>query len=451
MQAVLALPGPDEVKVIGGNEQSLCRKVCGIPLLTRVLVAARQSGCTSVLLLRPKNLQESCLRTCLDSALLSSLPLRTLILETAFDPANSLAWRQIAAHLDSKFVWLPWNSIPDKNLLSQLIEAGARSKHGARFVWPAASNRERCKSESCPSTEATVFCVSKELVTDTSSPEDVSETGGVLRRCLNDSRLDRIQTPRPPSIEVHCLKTLREVERALVRRSGKDSDGIYSRLNRRLCWPAVRWLSKTAVSPNQVTFAGLLVALLSALAFAQGKWSAYVLGAALYFIAVLFDEMDGMLARITFRESAFGTWLETFADYASYFFLFMGMTVGLYRQSGSFWLWTGVLTLFGALASFYAVGQQRRLATDPERPHEYRTRLHRTLEADRGSLLSRLGRQLDFLVRKPAFCHYVLIFTLFGGLKILFLLVALSANLVWILTLHFNRLFRPGPVREAAQ
>lgn len=451
MQFVLALPAPDEIEVAGGNEQSLCRKVCGIPLLTRVLVAAQRGGCTSVLLLRPKNLRESGLQTCLDSALLSSLPLHTLTLETTFDPANALDWRQITEHLDSKFVWLPWNSIPDKNLLGQLVAAGSRSEFGARFDWSETANRKDCDSWQCVSAETFAFCLGKGLLTNQISLNGAMGTGGVLRGCFNDPRLDPIPASRPPGVVVSCLKSMREAERELVRRSGKDSDGIYSRLNRRLCWPAVRWLSKTAVTPNQVTFVGLLVALLSALAFAQGKWSGYVLGAALYFGAVLFDEIDGMLARITFRESAFGCWLETFADYASYFLLFVGMIIGLYRQSGSLWLWTGFLLLFGALASFYAVGRQRKLATDPDRPHEYRTRLHRTLEADRGNLLSRMGRKLEFLVRKPAFCHYVLLFTLFGGLKILFLLTALGANLVWILTLHFNRLFRPWPVREAAQ
>lgn len=451
MQVVLALPDPDEIVAAGGNEQSLCRNVCGIPLLTRVLAAAQRSGCTSVLLLRPRNLQDSWLQPCLDSALLSSLPLHTLTLETTFDPANALDWRQIASHLDSTFVLLPWNCIPDKNLLSQLVVARSHSEFGPRFDWPATSDKEEGASRQRSSAEAFAFCLGKRLLTNHNSLHGALGNGGAPRGCFNDPRWIGFPASRPPGIVVSCLKSVREAERELVRRSGKDSDGVYSRLNRRLCWPAVRWLSKTAVTPNQVTFAGLLVAFLSALAFAQGNWIAYVLGAALYFVAVLFDEIDGMLARITFRESAFGCWLETFADFASYFLLFVGMTIGLYRESGTVWLWVGVLILLGALASFYAVGRQRNLATDPARPHEYRTRLHRKLEADRGNLLSRLGRKLDFLVRKPAFGHYVLAFSLFGGLKILFLFTALGANLVWILTLYYNRLFRPWPVREAAQ
>ncbi|MBI3951692.1 MAG: CDP-alcohol phosphatidyltransferase family protein [Acidobacteria bacterium] len=195
-----------------------------------------------------------------------------------------------------------------------------------------------------------------------------------------------------------------------------------------------------------VTLAGLAVALVSGYWFAQGYWAAYVLGALLYFISVLFDEMDGMLARLTFRESAFGCWLETFVDYASYIVLFVGMTIGLYREAGVLWLAAGGLLLVGTLASILVLIHQRKLATDPARPHEYRVLLHRQLEADSGNILSRFGRLTEFLIRKGAFSYYVLIFSILGGLKILFLLAAFGSNLVWTLGLSFNRFFQcPSP------
>lgn len=157
---------------------------------------------------------------------------------------------------------------------------------------------------------------------------------------------------------------------------------------------------------------------------------------------MLFDEIDGMLARLTFRESAFGCWLETFVDYASYIVLFVGMTIGLYREGGVLWLATGGLLLFGTFTSFLVVSHQRKLATDPERPNEYLGRVHRQLEADSRNILSRIGRHTEFLIRKAPFSHFVLIFSVLGGLKALFLLAAFGSNLVWALALSFNRLFR---------
>lgn len=176
-----------------------------------------------------------------------------------------------------------------------------------------------------------------------------------MKRYLADASLEVVPVPRSPGVLVHSRETACRAGHELVRRSGKEADGIYASGARWLCRPAVRWLSKTPATPNLVTFAGLAVALLSGYWFAQGYWTAYVLGALLYFMSVLFDEMNGMLARLTFWESAFGCWLETFVDYASYIVLFVGMTIGLYREAGVQWLAVGGLLLFGTLTSFFVV------------------------------------------------------------------------------------------------
>ena len=127
-------------------------------------------------------------------------------------------------------------------------------------------------------------------------------------------------------ISVYSPETAALAEMKLVRNSGKSNDGIFSRFNRRLCWSTVRLLARTHVKPNSVSFAGLLICILAAFGFSAGHWSAYVAGSLLFFIAGLCDEMDGMLARLTFRESAFGCWLESFTDYAGYLLVFAGMT-----------------------------------------------------------------------------------------------------------------------------
>ena len=79
---------------------------------------------------------------------------------------------------------------------------------------------------------------------------------------------------------------------------------------------------------------------------------------------------DGEVARLKLQESAFGCWLETVCDYLFYLFLFVGMTIGLWRSSGArMYLVCGSLLLFGAIASFVATGWQRhRLAG--ERPEQ---------------------------------------------------------------------------------
>jgi len=89
--------------------------------------------------------------------------------------------------------------------------------------------------------------------------------------------------------------------------SGKVLDGIHTSFNRRLCRPFVRMLSHTSVTPNAVTFGGIAISLVSAIAFAQGTYWVGARGRPLLFTSRrLFDEMDGMLApgsssRVTMR------------------------------------------------------------------------------------------------------------------------------------------------------
>ena len=127
----------------------------------------------------------------------------------------------------------------------------------------------------------------------------------------------------PLNRSYYTLKaTVRIAERSLAANSGKPLDGIYTSFNRRLCRPFVRLLSHTRVTPNPLSFGGLLVAIVAGLLFARGSYVNDVRGALLFFVSGLFDEMDGMLARIKFRESAFGTWLEGFVDNGTYLVVF---------------------------------------------------------------------------------------------------------------------------------
>src|SRR5262249_13530573 len=160
------------------------------------------------------------------------------------------------------------------------------------------------------------------------------------------------------------------------------SDGFHTSFNRRLCRPLVRLLSHTAITPNAVTFGGVAISIFSGAAYARGSYWSYVVGALLFYVAGLFDEMDGMLARVKFADSPFGHWLEGFADGLSYLLLFGGIALGLYHHHGAFALWTGATLLAGTVLSLIATSLQRKRATNPDRPNEYLGRFYQLLEKD---------------------------------------------------------------------
>jgi phosphatidylglycerophosphate synthase len=200
-------------------------------------------------------------------------------------------------------------------------------------------------------------------------------------------------------------------------------------------------LSHSSVTPNAVTYCGVLVSTLSAIALAHGTYCWSVLGALFFYIAGLFDEMDGMLARLKFAESPRGTYLEGFADGLSYLQLFTGITIGMYRHYGRIAIVMGIALLVGAVLALITTTLQRKRATTPDRPNEYLGRFYELLEKDSGNWISRVVRQVQAFQRRGIMIHYIVLFTILGLLPLIFLLATVGAHFTWILTLYFNRRF----------
>jgi hypothetical protein len=66
--------------------------------------------------------------------------------------------------------------------------------------------------------------------------------------------------------------------------------------------------------------------------------------------------------------------------------------------------------------------------------------MNHLLETD-SNLVSRIARQIHIFIKKGIAVHYLLIFTVLGGLPLFLRIDAMGANLTWILTLYFNRRF----------
>ncbi|TWE19422.1 CDP-alcohol phosphatidyltransferase family protein [Kitasatospora atroaurantiaca] len=77
----------------------------------------------------------------------------------------------------------------------------------------------------------------------------------------------------------------------------------------------VRWTAnRTRVTPDQVTWAALLLGLGAAGCFAQGRPGWLAAGALLYHLSFVLDCVDGKLARLQGRGTLFGGWLDFVLD-----------------------------------------------------------------------------------------------------------------------------------------
>ena len=398
MEAVIAIP---EIAGCLSETQAtnlLMRSVAGVPLLLRTALTAARAGADRVLLICPVSLSDRLLQRF--TAECTQRGLQVIAVRfSQFNPRAGSGWVILRPYLEKPFVWLPWNWVTIKQSLIQLPLVKLEFVDWSKPAF------------------TTLHEVDREIA---SSIRPIRRAGG---------------------IEVTSQKSVVAAERFLVAHSGKVSDGIHTSFNRRLCRPFVRLLSHTRVTPNAVTFGGVAVSILAAIAFARGTYLWSVLGAFLFYIAGLFDEMDGMLARVKFAESPSGTWLEGAADGLSYLLLFAGITIGLSRRYGAIAIWTGVVLLAGAVLALVTTSLQRRRATSPDRPNEYLARFYQLLEKDSANWVSRMVRHVQCFQRRGILIHYIVIFTILGLLPLVVLLATIGANVTWILTLYFNRKF----------
>jgi phosphatidylglycerophosphate synthase len=397
MQIVVV--APEAAPVASRPDARLTREICGVALLQRTLVTAQRAGTSEVLLLWPQSLPLELAEETLHSPLLKKKDNVRLVQVGHFDPHDHSSWANLQDQLEDQFIWLPWNWVTYARALAKLPKLRQSSPDWDGPTW-----------------------ASKSAVVSAASPRP------------------RIG-PAPEGIAVTSDNTADAAERFLVAHSGKASDGIHSSFNRRICRPVVRWLSHTRVTPNTVTFTGVVIAIFSAIAFASGNYWSYVEGALLFFVSGLFDEMDGMLARIKFSDSPFGTYLESHADSLSYLLLFGGITIGLCRQYGDRELWIGAALLIGTVLALVITTLQRRRAAVADRPTEYLGNFYRKLEQDSSNWISRAVRQAQGFQRRGILIHYVVVFTVLGGLPVLFYLATIGAHLTWILALYYNQRF----------
>ena len=277
--------------------------------------------------------------------------------------------------------------------------------------------------------------------------ESLSRMHSVVSMPVPENRWQRVGNP----------EERRLAEQKLDRWLIKPTDGMYARLNRRISIPISRQLIKFPITANMVSIFTLGVGIASAGFLACGGYWSMLVGATLCLFASILDGCDGEVARLKLLESDFGCWLETACDYAFYLFLLVGMTVGLWRSSGSnYYLLFGGLLMFGAAASFVATGWQRhRLAAG--RPEQLLAIWQNHAESRPSNPLLYIGRRMEFIVRRCFFPYALVVFAFLNIMNVAFVLSLIGANLVWPIALYSAHAFartkwpvRPKSVASAS-
>ncbi|MGE7437882.1 MULTISPECIES: DUF5941 domain-containing protein [Kitasatospora] len=127
-------------------------------------------------------------------------------------------------------------------------------------------------------------------------------------------------------------------EAVRLRRAVKARDGFFttffvSPYSRYIA----RWCARRGLTPNQVTTASLLTALLAAGLAATGTRGGYIAAGVLLLASFVLDCTDGQLARYSLQYSTVGAWLDATFDRAKEYSFYAGLALGAARTGDHVW------------------------------------------------------------------------------------------------------------------
>ena len=273
--------------------------VAGLPLLQRIVLAARAAGYAEVLL------------------------------------HTELTTRERPDAGPARIVLLPQNVVPQPAWLRSLLDGPLE--------------RERLATDS-----------SMTMVVETADPSFVFKTAA---RPTSASGLERelraryAVSPWPFDTDGRCaLHTAADVPRAetwLLRSLIKQREGFMSRhFERRISLAITRRLVRTSITPNAMTAISAAVGLAAAPFFLSTEPAWQLSGALLFLTHSILDGCDGEIARLKFLQSRYGAVLDFWGDNLVHVAIFACIGLGESWASAALWpLGAAAMAIVGGLAS----------------------------------------------------------------------------------------------------
>ncbi|MFJ2260292.1 DUF5941 domain-containing protein [Streptomyces sp. NPDC087844] len=148
------------------------------------------------------------------------------------------------------------------------------------------------------------------------------------------------EVPRDPQARNEARQSVASVddEAIRLRTAVKSRDGFFttycvSPYSRYLA----RWCARRGLTPNQVTTASLVTALIAAGCAATGTRAGFVAAGLLLLFSFVLDCTDGQLARYSLQYSTLGAWLDATFDRAKEYAYYAGLALGAARGGDDVW------------------------------------------------------------------------------------------------------------------
>ncbi|MBI4211452.1 MAG: CDP-alcohol phosphatidyltransferase family protein [Deltaproteobacteria bacterium] len=301
------------------------RFIAGVPLIIRGLMTLAGTGIGRVTLLVAKSQREP-MEAFLTRYSKQRLPGIDILV---YDEPYRLSPKLVAKLLDlvdERFFFINANLLFDKEFFKAIKSFSAR---GPEMVV--------CHDGAHPLPFFAVTKASLKLLIPFTTEEPRSMESSINYLL---SELHHHQVQKPAKAQTFLLTDLRHravAEKFLTEMIRLATGGPIARfLNKRISLPISMVLSKLWISPNAITCFNMLLGALSGVLIADGKdYFIILMGATLFQMASVIDGCDGEVAKLTFRSTKFGEYIDTISDNLSLVSLLAGIIGGSWRHSHS--------------------------------------------------------------------------------------------------------------------
>ena len=422
MRAILRCD--QEAGIQSWDSQFFQTRIAGLPLLQRQLLAFRQCGIHDVEIWMDSPDRRTELIK--DECRVSGVSVQT---------SKPRLFNQ-EGHPEGPVVEQRADTLVDPRLLAEAISVYGKDFHAVRFVDEYRANYP-VKAKSPYRIGTPGNCETRRL---DSKEESAYEPFGLKLHGRDSEGQTGVHVGRYYWHRIECPEDVKDATDKVFLATLKQTDGIYARTNRRVSLRISKLLVNTPVTPNMMTLMVLFFSIIAGLLFSLGTYGAMVAGSLMSWFSSMLDGSDGELARVRFQVSPFGEWFEMVCDYLYYILVFVGIGVGLFRQTGDLiWMWMGLGSVLGVVLSFVVIAFLRSLHKQAGETCDFGLAYQQALERDMSNPIHHFLRRFVFFATRAALPYYIVVFTILGIADWLLVLIFIGTNLVWILNTYINR------------
>lgn len=186
-------------------------------------------------------------------------------------------------------------------------------------------------------------------------------------------------------------------------------------INKRISLPISKILTKLRITPNSITVFNMLIGLASGIGTGGFTNTSLLIGAILFQTASVIDGCDGEVAKLTFRMSKFGQFIDTISDNSALLSFFIGLIIHEYRVSGD---WTslgwGAFLMLGMAALLGNMIHYLKHHSDSASLVAFEKQFIGGLKKEDHPFIVKFLQSAKFIVKKDCFSMIFLIMAIFN-------------------------------------